>query len=539
MSERIRLAPAEADQQPDTVDELVPRPEILKGEALEARVARAVEAVEFQPTAEVYETVRGFYADHYRLADFLSESLTSQDPAAPVEFDPDTPHVIQQTISRLAEARQGLDQQPDDQAQQKRFLVEAFRATGRLFAESSLGITTIGDDELAIRRQLGNQILDFARRRQMLPLLDARQNPALSSFVDFYSWYAGEIGADEISRRLNDEPPVVDQNGAAVFQAGADGVVWNQIKLTDRSFDAPVKGAVEDFWGDVRHGCRLEFHGSNRMEEIIASGGLRSRLEQIRQTGDYNSDNVREGWGGHHHTNAVKFSEFTPSGEYTRPTDETQSPATIGIPIADIVTIAPYARNAKFATLAGKPEASDRLGAWAETDQITKSIDSGGTEAVGAPPASSIQRAFFASPRLDGQWAPDQYQIPVGGPSEADNQTRVLFTYHKPETPQLAGMPSKAQQTWRNWSWAPPAEARFSQHHLLEPRPEDPDAIAQNLQIVQAAQDAVSQDPRYQNSYVVPLRRGVFSFRPEESDDRNYPLIDRDNTPENYLRQAA
>ena len=83
MSEKLRLVTAESDLEPAVADELVPRPEILQNEALEARVAEAVEAVEFQPTPEVYETIRGFYADHYQLAGFLSDSLLGQNPTVP------------------------------------------------------------------------------------------------------------------------------------------------------------------------------------------------------------------------------------------------------------------------------------------------------------------------------------------------------------------------------------------------------------------------------------------------------------------------
>ena len=270
MSERIRLVTAESDLEPAVADELVPRPEILRGEALEARVAQAVEAVEFQPTPEVYEAIHGFYADHYQLAGFLSDSLLGQNPAVPAEFDPNTPHVIQQTILKLAETKQAFDQQPGDQEQQRQFLNEAIKAAQQLFAESSLGVTTIGEAELAVRRQLGDQILDFSRRQQLLHLLDSPEMTSYgqahaSGFVETHYRFTGfgphDLSKDEINRRISEEPAVADRDGSNVFQAGVEGHAWGQFQL-DPAFERGVEKATDSFWGDVRHASRLEFHGS-------------------------------------------------------------------------------------------------------------------------------------------------------------------------------------------------------------------------------------------------------------------------------------
>ena len=439
-----------------TDDEPAARSEVLTGPELETRIEAALARVDFQPTPEVREAVGGFYADHYRLAGFLTDLLAGDAEIEPPEADPATPHELRQTASQLAEAYQNLRDNPDGHATQVEFLRQAVDANQRLFAESSLGVTTVSEAELDLRHRIGDQILEFGQRHGLTP-------------------------------RIVDDRTRLTPDGTR--------------------FDPVVEIAQDQFWADVRRASRLEFHGSVGIGPVIASGGLMSRTEQVRQTGTYATENVRGNeWDGAHHSNVVKFSEFMPQGDYARVGKGMleATPGTVGIPIADIIEVAPFARNAEFATVAVRPQSAGRLEQQTPTEQVVKSIGSGGADQVGFSSANSRQRAFFATPSLSAERPPDDYRLTVSGMGASGRDpasaTRALFTYQPHRDAEADA-----------YHWMPPAGYQFPVHYELK-IPQDQHDVDTNQDIVDRVQTYISDNPKYRDKYVIPLRRGVSIF---------------------------
>ena len=506
----------------------------LNPEQLEARVETALNQIDFLPSAEVREAVKGFYGDHYQLAATIKAALQPGQPLEAPATDPQTPHLYRTHQKLLVEAQRNLQLHPDDLAAKAEFARQAMAGVEALFSESSLAITSLDQAEKDIRWQLANQVLDKINDLGLVDLIgEDWQTPATPkrfpkpqrvrlpncfqttwSPATFKTQTQAEALAETTSQRSSPTQP------ATVAQACRDNQQFRvrSYGIDRQRLETSLERAEQDFWRDARSAAQLEFHGSAVAGEVMMDG-LMSRNEQIRRRGDYSTTNIRA-WGDkQHHSNAIHFSESLPRGEYTAARgrragepDYRHTPGTYGVPLADIVELAPFARNAQLATVTARRPAQvfEQI---AQPQASTARIGSGQVERLGSAPNSSATRLFFVNPNDNQEQAPDQYLIPVTG-ADASNQhrassTRVLFTY------------DSASRSGHFPDWAVPLGYNFPKHYQLKP-----DNPAQVVATVTQAQGEISQYVKYRDKYVLPLRRGVFSFRPEDSDPDDYPLAE-------------
>jgi hypothetical protein len=491
----------------------------ITDEALDARITDALGMTEFAPTPEVREAIEGFYTEHYTLATCISESLGSVEERGELTaLDDEAPHAIKKQSEMLARARQGYEENPEDNEKITKLIQQAATTLSMTFTESSVGITTVGDEEIAIRKKLGDQVLAFAQKHDMLWMFDggAGGNRAKGFVTDMSTdkttRFTHELD-DEQLKIIDNRPDIEQVEGRTQFNCDpyGNGKLAMEIRLSDYMAGGPVERAKKTFWNDVRDASHLEFHGSGIAGKSMMDG-LMSRNEQIRNTGEYSAGTIRD-QSGEHHANVPKFSEYAPSGEYTTYIEEThrqdgvKSPGTYGIPIADIIEVAPFARNAEFATVPVKKEALNDMRARVGIPIVDKKIGAGATENIGSSPEYSLQRAFFARPEESTGIAPDEYRIELTGMgksgSDPASSTRVLFNYDK---------------GFSDTHWFIPRGYQFPANYILSL-----DGSGDNAGVIKEAQERIAEYPKFKDKFVIPLRRGVFSFVPEESDHKDYP----------------
>lgn len=503
MSEKLKTQPSQTNHQPESFNE----------SWLADRIDKALLSSEFTSSPEVQEAVTGFYTDHYQLAGFLDKLMSSQEPLKPPAAD-QTPFVYRKRQELLAEAHNHLQDQPDDQHLKAKLISQLISAVHELFSESCLAITTITDQEINLRYQLADKVLEKVAELDMQAIFTSnnvyRDYQVHLPYVFSKSWLS-EISPPPY--QLAEDQAVISGEPTVIYQAGKQVVKDLSRAVNRQHLDGSISQAEDNFWSDCRQAAHLEFHSSHVAGEIMMTG-LMSRNQQVRQKGFYFTGNQRA-LAGHHHSNAIHFSEFMPAGEYTAsggtPNDGNHhqaSPATFAVPIADIIEVAPYARNAKFASLTPKPSATlDKLPA---PQIVTNRIGYGGPEAVGRSPKSSLQRTFFAQAHEYQDQAPDEYALPVTGTGSDNHQpasaTRAIFSY--PDHPILT-------------SWPIPLGYAFPRLYELKG-----DRGQEDQETVAVAQAHMAQFAKYKHKLVVPLRRGVFSFKPEESLGEDYPLAE-------------
>jgi len=505
----------------------------ISPENLQSRIDTALEQTEFAPTPEVKEAIGGFYSDHYELSSLVSSSLDLEKEQTQdfreQNTDTNTPHALQRQSELLLRAREDYDKNPDDRNNLIKLIQQAASSADMAFVESGIGVTTIGDEEIKIREQLGNQVLEFAQDHDMLWMFLGRAGSNDPSKlvhglgVEHKIFYGRQLDEDQIEIR-KDKPRVEAVEGSVKFNGdiAGDGFAFTEIQLSEHMKTGRIDRAKKEFWNDVRQASHLEFHGTATAGALMVDGAL-SRNEQVKHKGHYRTGNAKA-VGGKHHTNVVKFSEFMPSGEYTGYSDRSDdgeiqySPGTYGIPIADIIEVAPFARNAEFTTVTAKAETSTELQALVDIPVVDKKIGPGATEHVGSSPKTSLQRGFFASPEEGGEIAPDEYKIELSGTGDSGkdpaSSTRALFIFEDSSWPVAMG-------------YQMPSVYRIGK-----------DNRSSNVEIVKTAQQKISEHPKFKNKFVIPMRRGVFSFVPEESDHKEYEHAEQ-NTYTQVARSAG
>lgn len=490
--------------------------EPISPEDLEARISVALVNCEFVSTPEVTGAVEGFYKDHYALAAQVSEALKDGEELEKVEFPEGTPHEMIVRAEKLQRMTNEHRSNPTHESTINLIQIAA-ECAGSLFAESAVGITTIDEQEFEVRELLGNQVLEFAYKNGMQWMFDGGVgNTKIKGYVHDFATsnivYKRDLDETQLELMKTPEITEASSDSNAEFRESSDvyGGVIRTSSLTDYFTKRKIIDAQDNFWSDVRRASHLEFHGTPYAGELLLEG-LKSRNQQIRDRNFYATSNA-VATDGRHHSNAIKFSEFMPSGEYTsrgNPREVTAdliyTPATVGVPIADILKTAPYARNAEFAIVTVDDEHAVEMIERTKSGPILSSIGGGSTEHVGTPPGGSVQRVFFARNEEGVEIAPDEYTISLVGVDSdgiAASTSRVLFTY--PDS-----------------DWMVPLGYQYPTVIKLEGRRTENDQNA-----VQQVQEAIDSDPHYHGKYAIPLRRGVFSFYPEESDHKEYPYAD-------------
>jgi hypothetical protein len=365
------LQDAKAEAEVRTLDEFI-----------STRTREALRSSEFQETPELRESIAGFYEDHYYLAAAI-RSVTEGDYEAGVftrildnpkimlweknlgskllhEGDSGTmpsPNVVVASyrIAKMVEdfTRTRTVLSPE-QAKERQFNILkqcGVALNDMLFNETSVGITTIGETEVATAKELAASLQNLA---------------------------GGRLINDVYNRRISFNSP--------------------------QDVEGNIRRSIDTFWSDTRQAGQLEFHASPTMGSINQAG-LMSRNQQVRTTGAMNAQTmVQIGTSGYMHSVVPHFSEFYGGGAYS----QGEEGSSVAIPLINVIRVAPYARDAKYGLLVPKNDSVIERVPQPTALSPVDSINAGRSDRVGN---QGPDRVFFASPDERSDKLPDDYII--------------------------------------------------------------------------------------------------------------------------------
>lgn len=461
----------DAEEAHEEVEELPP---LLEKFDLKGRVQDAIRECEIQPSAEVQKALEGYYTDHYELIDILDHMLsdTPQDLDKLQEIvDREDAIVEKEELSKLLEVYEYLAfptppsaetasrliaqavlqrEQAETEEQKEHAHQMLLRCASRcldsvLFQETSLGITTLRDADLALIPVLHEKLMHSVQGN---PQTRIRERDEYSSF----EWF------------VNNRHQRVSVSTASYIRK-------------------QIEQKQSRFWEDCRMAGQLEFHSTGHMPLISRRGNkLLPRTEQFRRHGTMHVQTAAQ---EAMHSVVPHFGErLDPNGYrnagYSSDTDvQDKGSATIAIPLADIIRVAPFARDAEYAIV----QAKDHQATSRKIPQPTSSTTSIGSGENDFEGQHGPDRVFFASPRTEDE--PDSYEIKLG-------RTSTLLFFGQDESNQDPtygtgeGFPLHISTKYPGY----PPELYERQRQFLE-------------------------DSMYAGKIVVPLRRGVFNFNAE------------------------
>ncbi len=470
------IPPEWFDPYPPPISERAPEPEKHKSssEILSERIEKAARDCEIYPSEEVKEALKGYYEDHYHLAALIDTSLDGvidEDELDRAIKDSDVDEkVLAEGLENIEDAgfvwripstkvasallakaaREGEHAQSDEKLKRDRALAQcaALLVQEVLFGEASLGITTLGEDEIQIIRELHAKISETAKK----------------------------TGAE------------IDEDGRITWKTRIHELVIGNAQ----TIVGQLKERQENFWEDCRYAGQLEFHNTGNFAPIGTSVAILPRTEQFRKRGVMHTQTPLGAYStsdgrSKMHSVVPHFSEFfDPSDMYTRGKGAKGS---FAVPLAEIIKVAPYARDAHYALV--RPKDIKTL------EKVPLETRAGSEKTINAyaddiPAKWGADRVFFASPSESGSQKPDEYQIPL----YMTDATQIFLQGrdYKDDHREISGE-----------VWYPVGENM--------PKPL---FIDKGIDIKTTIED-LQQDykRRYKDRLVVPLRRGVFDFAPE------------------------
>ena len=446
-------------------------------EVLTDRVDEAIQTCEIEPTAEVKAALAGYYADHYELATFIDGVLTgdiadeqltevlerehsaiqsSLLPRALEAYDyqafpimPSAESATRMLAYALQQERQGNE---DDKPHLHDLTLRAASSALSfvLFQEESLGITTLSQQEQQMIEGL------YAKLLQVVNGTTARiENGQLR-------WPINKT--HHLTRNIPNLKSIIES----------------------------IQTKQQEFWGDCRQAGQLEFHNTGFLAAINRSGAIMPRTEQHRRTGKMHAQT--EVWERMHSVMPHFSEQFDPRGYKIGPKgvdahiiDPDYGPGTVAIPLAEIIEIAPFARDAHYGIVKPKDEAV-LTKVPVPTFGGLASLSYGHDDVAGS---GGTDRVFFASPSETPNKMPDEYDLPIG------RHMTYIFTGDEEI--------GKSEQYGLGESL--PGRLHIAQGQEI-------------LDKITMLQHEYLQDPSYAGWLVVPLRRGIFTFRGENMDIR-------------------
>jgi hypothetical protein len=348
-------------------------------EKIKNKVEAAIKSCEFVSSPEINEAIKGFYTDHLRLkeaikavmeGDYSSDIFTQIAKADGYEnwekqlaskhpfYEHDgsyRPNIVPNAkiyslqlalyVNSIADSKQEITKE-----QRLRMLRLAGQSINGLFTESSVGVSTLGEEDINEAANLADGLIEQAGTDEL--------------------FYFGP------SNRGN-------------FTKGS-------------SLRYSIVSAQEAFWSDVRPAGSLVFHGSSDMGGINLRG-LMSRNQQLRETGTMVNNTALNFNGDTMHSVVPHFSEFYSMGEYSHG----EQGGTLAIPLIKIITEAPYARDAHYAAVKQKPGSSHLITS-PVMSRPTGYVGAGQPDYVDS---QGQDRVFFSSADENGERLPDDYEI--------------------------------------------------------------------------------------------------------------------------------
>jgi hypothetical protein len=358
--------------------------ESVAGPNLSRKASDVLRDSEFLGSKEVRIAVEGYYTDHYALAGAInavveSDTLSADQQAAFEKiasdsyFSPQELHdkleryaaqwfsykgtYVQEALPLLVMARLERQQDPTNPALQKAELRVADMATKSLFAEASVGITTLGEQEFTVVQTMREKVLANIEQSTLFEEHE-KQN----------------LHADQDPRYEIDK-------------------------------------ATKTFWEDSRFAGQLLFHNTSNFLDVRTQGQLLPRRMQQAANGNMYHVNGRT-LGGRLHSPTVHWSEYLDSrgarGDLDNPTA-----GTMAVPLWKVIESAPFGRDALYgvATIdqAKRTEVMPKV-------HITDKAGSFGAGSADYQGGGGLDRTFYASPHNVGPdaplaSAPDGYKV--------------------------------------------------------------------------------------------------------------------------------
>ncbi len=439
-------------------------------EALGERIAEAYETSSFERSPELQEAIKTYYEDHYRLARVIEgiiDGVSIRPEAVDGKIDN---YFLRETAKKLLLAK-------DRGA--ALFAAEEVIHTD-LFKENAVGLETLTEVEQDLARNLAEKLRQRAVQEGLA--------------VAYESWDTKEVRYDW-AEGIGHLP----QYSSRELRKPTDIVVPTQFDL-------------QELWNDTRHAGQLEFHNSSRLAHSAREGFvLRSRTRQKELTGSFYSQMgvVHGREGANMHSNLVHFSETYSHDEYkaqlsghgNRQEDEPLSAATAAVPLAEIITVAPYARDAEYAVLEFKNPTD--LAKVPILDKIG-SIGSQGSDNYGL---HGEDRVFMKDYREAFAHVAANYDIEFG------HTGMVLMT----ETEKATGMTFGHGEGYAREVVIPDIQKPQTNLSDEEFRLRVKEARRPQEEAIRQLQRQSRERQEYRGKVIVPLRRGIFEFIPEAS----------------------
>lgn len=258
----------------------------------------------------------------------------------------------------------------------------------------------------------------------------------------------------------------------------------NDISIPDTEIVRRIERKQALFWEDARRAGQIVYHNTGNLDDISRTGAIMPRTEQVRQNGTMNAqmDPTREAM----HSIVPHFSEHFDSKTYKikHPGKLDQAVGTVATPLIEVIKVAPYARDAKYGIV--EPKSATTL-EHVHVNNDTRPIGVGNDDFVNI---GGVDRVFFASPSEKGVVKPDQYAIPL------TRDSTLVFVGHD----EIMHSPQYGL-----------GESYPGRLHIADEEQEA--SVIANFQ--------ADQIRKYGNKLIVPLRRGVFDYQPENMDSRD------------------
>lgn len=363
--------------------------ELDRGEWLHQRTEQALEDCDFVRTPELEQSIGSFYTDHYQLASLMELGLQEGGAQGMPEEDQRTylkgiiegsyfdhtqiedafnarlrgygtyhPYV-QQVAPLLARVRLARLDDPEDPELRKVELSALSEAGGALFAEASVGATTLTSTEADLVFSLRKATHDQMKESGLFPHLEDSRYDRADPFYE-------------------------------------------------------INNAIETFRRDSRFAGQLLFHNTGHFQDLSSRGEVLPRRMQKERYGTVNTQTAEE-LDGHIHAPTPHWSEGFDPNNY-RGSRARNNGGTIAVPLAEIVQAAPFGRDAHYGVLTLKPEAVEYMAESIHRNDGVSKIGFGSADYQGG---AGIDRTFYSSPHdvpADApiEEAPDGYTIPIG-----------------------------------------------------------------------------------------------------------------------------
>ena len=351
-------------------------------QAIDLRVEQAQEDSAFKSSPELREGLHGFYELHYTMdgviKDVLDNDVSTEEAGRAqqaqklegilagslfstneihdkiislTDMGNTPPSYGQAALPVLAGIRLARMRQPEDRRLQRAELMAVSRANEALFAESSVAITTLTEEDK--QRVIENHL--------------AIQNKIKRSGLFTDAGEAIDLKEQDISR-----------------SASQDYIKTNPL--------ANIERAEKTFWDDVRFADQLLFHNTANFNQVYAANTLLPRRTQLARFGKFNTPNL-EYYGDRYHSPTPHWSEDFDEWNYR---GDGPNAGTIAIPLAEIVKTAPYARDSQYGELDLKEDALEKTIPRVVIHDGMIDIGSGSADTQGS---FGSDRTFYSSPK--------------------------------------------------------------------------------------------------------------------------------------------